>query len=263
MRNRLGLNLRDRGFSLEDDESFQPTPLELYPLKQDLLAQELDAETLPAEIFEARGVLSSGVMGQLQLGAIRREIQKQAGKVREQIGDGKRDPAIPIDLAFAEYTVTGKIESLYGGQNVQFRPANLQPKDYLRAWIQHLALCLEGKGSKTILIGKDGGAAIFGPVASAQKELETLCDLYLLGLSEPLRFFPGTSMAYADAVISGKGDPWKKAREKWSPYRGDGEKVDLYFERCFDGLDPFDDPFAEIALKVFKTMLEQMERPEP
>src|SRR5205085_8052973 len=54
VRQRLGLNLRDRGFCLEDDEPFVPTALEMYPLKQELLAQELDHEVLPFELFEAR-----------------------------------------------------------------------------------------------------------------------------------------------------------------------------------------------------------------
>jgi exodeoxyribonuclease V gamma subunit len=262
VRNRLGLDLKDRGFSLEDAEPFQPTPLALYPLRQELLTQELDGETLPVELFEARGVLSSGVIGQLQLGSIRTDIQNLAENVRRKIGHRKRDPAALIDLALPAYTLTGKIENLYGGQNVHFRPAKLQPKDYLRAWIEHLAFCVGGKGEKTILIGRDG-AVTFSPVSSAQEELENLCDLYLLGLSQPIRFFPGTSMAFAEAKVSGERDSFRMAREKWDPYRRRGEKDDPYFERCFHGLDPFEDPFAEISLKVFKTMFEQMERNEP
>ena len=120
--------------------------------------------------------------------------------------------------------------------------------------------------TKTILIGKDD-AVTFGPISSAQDELRILCDLYLEGLSRPLRFFPGASMAFADAIVSGRGDPVKKAYGKWEgPFRRvgkrEGEKDDPYFARCFDGPNPFDDPFAEIALKVFKTMLSRLERDE-
>lgn len=262
VKNRLGLDLKDRGFSLEDEESFEPTPLALYPLRQELLTQELDGETLPIELFEARGILSSGVIGQLQLGSIRADIEKMAENVRQKIGNRKRDPAALIDLALPAYTLTGTIENLYGGQNVHFRPAKLQPKDYLRAWIEHLALCVGRKGEKTILIGRDG-AVTFKPVSPAQEELQNLCDLYLLGLSQPLRFFPSTSMAFAGATVSGERDSFRMAREKWDPYRRQGEKDDPYFQRCFDGLDPFEDPFAEISLKVFKTMFEQMERDVP
>jgi exodeoxyribonuclease V gamma subunit len=262
VRNRLGLDLKDRGFSLEDDEPFEPTPLALYPLRQELLTQELDGETLPVELYEARGILSSGVIGRLQLGSIRTDIQKMAENVRGKIGNRKRDPAALIDLTLPAYTLTGTIENLYGGQNVHFRPAKLQPKDYLRAWIEHLALCVGRKGEKTILIGRDG-AVTFRPVSPAQEELENLCDLFLLGLSQPIRFFPSTSMAFAEATASGERDSFRMAREKWDPYRRQGEKDDPYFQRCFDGLDPFEDPFAEISLKVFKTMFEQMERDVP
>ena len=236
----------------------------MYPLKQDLLAQELDGETLPFELFEARGLLPSGVVGQLQLDSTRTEIRKLAANVRKKIGDGKKDPPVSIDLTLPEYTLTGTVENIYDGQTVNFRPANLNPKDYLRAWIEHLVVSLQNQRdqkTKTILIGKDD-AVTFGPISSAQDELRILCDLYLGGLSQPLRFFPGASMAFADAIVSGRGDPVKKAREKWDPYRRAGEKDDPYFARCFDGPNPFDDPFAEIALKVFKTMLSRLERDE-
>jgi hypothetical protein len=70
-------------------------------------------------------------------------------------------------------------------------------------------------------------------------------------------------MAFAEAKVSGERDSFRMARDKWDPYRRRGEKDDPYFERCFNGLNPFEDPFAEISLKVFKTMFEQMKRDEP
>ena len=114
-----------------------------------------------------------------------------------------------------------------------------------------------------MLIGRDG-AVTFGPITSPQDELRVLCDLYLEGLSRPLSFYPNASMAFADAIVSGQGDPLKKAYDKWDgPYRRvgkrEGEKDDLYFKLCFEGLDPFAHPFAEIARKVFETMLRNRE----
>ena len=269
VRQRLGLNLRDRGFCLDDDEPFVPTALEMYPVKEELLAQELDREILPFELFDARGLLPSGIVGQRQLESMRAEMGKLAGNVRKKIGEGKKDRPISIDLALSEYTLTGTIENIYGGQVVNFRPAKLNPKDYLRAWIEHLALSLQNQGDQktvTMLIGRDG-AATFGPITSPQDELRVLCDLYIEGLSRPLSFYPNASMAFADAIVSRQGDPIKKACEKWDgPYRRvgkrEGEKDDLYFKLCFHGLDPFVDPFAEIARKVFETMLRNRELTE-
>jgi len=264
VRRRLGLNLRDRGFCLDDDEPFVPTSLEMYPLKQELLTQELDGETLPFELFEARGLLPSGFVGRLSLDAMRTEIRKMAANVRRRIRDGRKDLPITIDLALPDYTLTGTIENVYNGKVVNFRPANLNPKDFLRTWIEHLVLSLQNTSdqeTRTILIGKDDAVAM-PPIASAENELRNLCDLYLEGLSRPLRFFPGASMAFAHAFVSKEGDPIAKAKEKWSPYHREGEKDDPYFARCFDGPDPFEDPFSEIALKVFKTMLTHLERDE-
>jgi exodeoxyribonuclease V gamma subunit len=260
LRQRLGLNLRDRGFCLDDDEPFQPTPLELYQLRQDLLTQELDRETLPFEVFQARGLLPPGEIGRLQFESIHAEIRKLAEKVRDKIGAGKKDLPISIDLILPEYTLTGTIENVYGGNNVHFRPANLATKDYLRAWIEHLVLSVHQAGDQPIqtkLIGRNG-ARTFGEIPYAREQLLVLCDLFIEGQSQPIPFLPRASMAFAEATVFRQGDPTKKARDEWDPWGRDGEKSDPALRHCFKGLDPLADPFSEIALKVLQTMLRRM-----
>ena len=74
-------------------------------------------------------------------------------------------------------------------------------------------------------------------------------------------------MAFIEAQVSGQGDPFKKAREKWDgPWRKDrkrkGEKDDRFIVRCFDGVDPLEDRFAQIAGAVFGPMLQHETREE-
>ena len=174
------------------------------------------------------------------------------------IGGGKKDEPVSVDLDLEPFSLTGKINSLYGGRSVHFRTAKLNPKDHLRAWIEHLALCAagEGKDPRTVLIGKDA-VVTFGRVSSARAELQTLCELFWQGLTLPLRFFPASGMAFVEAELSGKGDPFKKASEKWDGMwrkneKREGEKDDVFIARCFDVSDPFDDRFAEIARVVLQ-----------
>jgi hypothetical protein len=74
-------------------------------------------------------------------------------------------------------------------------------------------------------------------------------------------------MAFVEAQVSGQGDPFKKARDKWDgAWRKDrkrkGEKDDRFIVRCFEGSNPLDDRFVRIASMVFEPMLQHATREE-
>jgi exodeoxyribonuclease V gamma subunit len=265
VRRRLGLTLRETGYCLSENEPFQLDPLEKYPIKQELLAEELEAEQpLPSEVFQARGLLPPGVIGELQLRSMRTEIQKLAPIVQSYIGGGRKDEPVSVDLELEAFSLSGKLNSVYGGRSVHFRTAKLNPKDHLHAWIEHLALCASGEGKepRTVLIGKDA-VVTFSHVPSARAELQTLCGLFWQGLMLPLPFFPASAMALVEAELSKSKDPLSKARTKWNGlWRQEGEKDDVFIARCFDVSDPFDDRFAKIARLVLKPMLQHETREE-
>jgi exodeoxyribonuclease V gamma subunit len=265
LKQRLGLTLRETEDCLSDNEPIQLTPLEKYPIKQELLTEKLDAgEALPLEVFQARGILPPGTIGELQLAAMRTEIQKLAPIVQSQIGGGRKDEPVTIDLELESFRLAGTIHSLYGGRNVYFRTAKVNPKDYLRAWIAHLALCASdgGKEPQTVLIGRDV-VVTFRPVPSARAELQSLCQLFWQGLTLPLPFFPASAMALIEAESTGSKDPLAKARSKWhGAWRQEGEKDNVFIARCFNVRDPLDDRFVEIARVVFRPMLQHRTRQE-
>lgn len=265
VRRRLGLTLRKTGDCLRDNEPFQLTPLEKYPLKQELLAEELEAnQPLPSEVFQARGLFPPGVIGELQLRSMRTEVRKLAATVQDHIGDGAKHEPVSVALELETFSLSGKINSVYGGQSVHFRTAKLNPKDHLRAWIEHLALCAgaAAEGPGTVLIGRDA-VVTFRHVSSADAKLQALCDLFWQGLTLPLPFFPASGMALVEAELAGSKDPFSKARSKWiGPWRQDGEKDDRFIALCFDVSDPLDDRFAEIARVVLEPMLQHLTREE-
>jgi exodeoxyribonuclease V gamma subunit len=205
-----------------------------------------------------------GVMGELELRSMRVEIQKLAPIVQSHIGGGTKDESVPIDLELDEFRLSGKLNSVYGGQSVHFRTAKLNPKDHLRAWIEHLALCAtsQGKESSTVLIGRDA-VVTFRHVSTGQEELHTLCELFWEGLMLPIPFFPASGMAFVEAELSRAKDPFAKARSKWNGlWRQTGEKDNVFIARCFDASDPLDNRFAELARRVLAPMLQHATREE-
>jgi exodeoxyribonuclease V gamma subunit len=267
VRKRLGLSLWEREDCLSDIEPFDLDNLERYRIKEELLANELETgEVLPREVFQARGILPAGTIGELHLRSMKSEVQKLIEVVRSHIAAGKKDEPVEVDLQLKTFRLGGKIHSLYGGQCVHFRTAKLNPKDHLRAWIEHLALCALTEGSKpeTVLIGRDA-VVTFGRVPSARAVLQTLCERFSEGLTLPLRFFPDSGMAFVETERSGMGDPFKKASEKWKGMwrpneKSRGEKDDVFIARCFDGPDPLNERFVELARLIFGPLLEHAKR---
>ncbi|HEV2840012.1 MAG TPA: exodeoxyribonuclease V subunit gamma [Chthoniobacterales bacterium] len=268
VKKRLGLSLWDRDDCLSDNEPFELDNLEKYRIRQELLADELETgDPLPPAVFQARGILPAGVIGELQLRSMRLEVQKVAEIVQGHIYEGKKDEPVDVDLQLKTFRLGGKIHSLYQGKSVLFRTAKLNAKDHLRAWIEHLVLCALAGNSKpeTVLIGKDA-VVTFGRVSSASAELQTLCELYWQGLTLPLRFFPTSGMAYVEAELSRRGDPFRKAGEKWEGMwrkneKRQGERDDVFIARCFDP-DSLDEDFAALARLVFGPMLRHTTREE-
>jgi exodeoxyribonuclease V gamma subunit len=270
VRKRLGLSLWENEDCLSDIEPFDLDHLERYLIKEELLANDLETGAqLPREVFQARGILPAGTIGELHLQSMQSEVQKLAEIVRSHIAAGKKDEPVDVDLQLKTFRLGGKIHSLYGGQCVHFRTAKLNPKDYLRAWIEHLALCAQTEGGKpeTVLIGRDA-VVTFGRVPSARAVLQTLCELFAEGLTLPLRFFPQSGLALVDAERSRKGDAFKKANDKWIgpyPQKGEkrrGERDDVFIARCFNGPDSLNERFAELARLVFGPLLEHANREE-
>ena len=266
VKRRLGLTLRKTDDCLSESEPFELNHLEKYLIKQELLEEELEAgQLLPSAVFRERGILPPGVIGEIELRSMRTEVQRLTGIIQSYIGKGHKDEPIDVHLELDAFSLSGKVNSLYGGRCVYFRTAKLNPKDHLRAWIEHLALCAldEGCEPQTVLIGKDA-LVTFSPVPSARAELQTLCELFWQGLMLPLRFFPASAMAFVETEVAGEGNPVTKARAKWygawRDGKAEGEKDDLFISRCFDMPDPLDERFKELARTVFKPLFQHSKR---
>jgi exodeoxyribonuclease V gamma subunit len=260
VRRRLGLRLDEEDDALEDSEPFELNALESYLLKQELVASGLAHQNLTLGDFTARGVLPSGEMAAAHFYTLLNAAEDFRKTVEPKLRGQKPNEPLLIDFKIDPFSLTGQIESIYGGRIVQFRCASLKPKDRLRAWICHLARCAADSDAapETVLIGVDE-VVKFSPLENALAILANLLEIYWNGLSRPLPFFPLSALEYAKAKLSpyAKTSPLNKARQAWYGSRGnnDGEKNDRYYDFCFPDGDPLDQEFTRLALEVFEPML--------
>ena len=96
--------------------------------------------------------------------------------------------------------------------------------------------------------------------------MESLLNLYLQGLTEPIHFFPETSLLYVQQIQNPKKsrkDALSGAKFKWDGggYENNfAEGNDPYYKRCFGILDPIDESFEEIAKQVYEPLLAHLEK---
>ncbi|MGB8355026.1 MAG: exodeoxyribonuclease V subunit gamma [Chthoniobacteraceae bacterium] len=261
VRKRLGINLDlDEGM-LEDSEPFVLEGLGKYQLKQELVTGALEKYSATVEQFAARGVLPQGELGAAHFNTVSRAATAFSKRLMPELrGEEPGDP-LAVDLQLGVFSLTGRIESIYGERVVHFRCATLKPKDRLRAWISHLARCAvqPGVAHEMVLVGEDEGVK-FSRVANAAELLGGLLEIYWQGLMQSAPFFPEISHAYADGVVNpstrARTSPMQKARNAWNGGDSWGAvEKDAYEEFCFGGSDPIDEEFARLAMAVFEPML--------
>jgi exodeoxyribonuclease V gamma subunit len=262
IRRRLGLRFEQEEDALEENEPFELSELEQYPLKQELVARALAHREVTQGEFAARGVLPLGEIGTVHFGTLLSAAEVFRNAVEPELRDQEADEPVLVDLRIDPFSITGPIESIYGGRIVHFRCALLKPQDRLRAWINHLVKCAAdfSAARETVLIGIDE-VVKFSPLKEAPAILAKLLEIYWSGFSRVLPFFPASALAYANAALfpsaNAKSSPLDKARWNWngSKWTGEGEKRDRYYSFSFLDRDPLDEEFTMLALEVFEPML--------
>lgn len=271
---RLGIFLPESDSDVEEREPFLIEGLPGYQVKQELLEQ-LQAHEPESQVrarHAAAGALPLGTVGNIDF----RRAHGRAAAFHEWLrARGLLDWIEPleIDLAAGPFRLTGRVAPRTVSSPLAFRCARLKARDLLRAWVTHLAACAVGTPVETILVA-DGEARRFRPVADAGAELERLLQLYWRGLREPLRFFPETSLAFAEALFARQRasgirwnarSPLEKARSAWEGNEragGPGERNEPHFAQCFRDATALEVEFELLATQVFGPLLKVQTREE-
>jgi len=257
---RIRLCLDQKNDLLEESEPFALDSLERYSLEQELVADALEHRALTVDNFAARGVIPMGEVGIANIQRLLSVTQDFGRKLQPELRGQAPDEPLLIDLRIGPFSLTGRIDSLYGGQIVRFRCATLKPKDKIRAWINHLVLCAVAfnPACETVLVGTDQ-IIRFSPVEEAQEILADLLDIYWRGLSRALPFFAGSALAYASEKVfppkRSRSSPMERASRFWRGSNDWDEGNDRYNLFCFPNENPLNNEFINLALEVFEPML--------
>jgi exodeoxyribonuclease V gamma subunit len=255
-------------------EPFEMDAWESYHIRQELVTRALKgAEPREAlRLMKAAGRLPLGEAGALNFRGLQAGAEDFLERLRPHLGGGYAAP-VRVDYRLGEFHLTGEIRRVTATGLLHYRCATLKAKDLLRLWVEHLALnaaAAGGPGLSAVLVGSEETRAA-RPPANAPELLSGLLELYWRGLTRPLKFFPQTARAYAEAALkreagSSKRDPMAAARETWeaSEYReSPGECEDAYFDLCFHNVDPLDEEFQQTAQAVFGLLLSGLEEVDP
>ncbi len=266
---RLGINLEEPDRILQGEEPFSLDSLDGYLLGDLLIRKNLEGKELKQYIglARARGILPPGIPGELAYSSLKAKAEAFSELVRSHVALPMLAP-IEADFDLAGFRVSGRIDAIPSSGTVTFHFAKDKGRYQIAAWIDHLILNLVSEPEyprATHLITTDRSWR-FERVEEAAPLIETLLHLYWRGVSEPLRFFPESSLSYAERLRKGEqiSDARKSAQSTWQGSDfvpgASGEGDDPYLNLCFSDTSPFSDPFAEITLAVLEPLLEHREK---
>ena len=258
---RLGIYLDENRAIFDETEPIEMDALERYNLEQEIVehcfAWRNSADVFPA--IKASGRLPHGTPGEMffrsTCGGIE-SFMKRLATYRK----GYLPEAAQADLQIGGFLLKGNIENVCGNRLIHFRYANVKSKDRLKIWICHLIVNLMTQSNDqctSILVCKDHDYEYSSDCDSGSL-LQELLGIYWGGLTQPIHFFPESSLAFAEALIR-KQDPGEaliEARKKWEGnnfIRAEGD--DRHFKLCFGHTDPLDEAFEDLALKFFEPLM--------
>ncbi len=257
-----------------DTEAFSLDGLDAFRLAERLVDEALDGVD-PAGLYplvRAKGALPHGAPGEY---AFRRLLPDVRSFARALAGLRQGAALAPLDIQVDVdgHALAGRVDRVYPGGIIHHRYASVRASDRLRAWIEYCAVvCASAPASPpaAYLVGKTKDApAVFvmADGGTCRAHLAELVRIYRKGRRAIVPFFPEASFAYAKEYAENRSieDALFKAR---SAYEGNeyarGDLSDLYTERCFRRMDPFDkrffkNEFIRLARAVYDPVLKFQE----
>jgi exodeoxyribonuclease V gamma subunit len=285
LRDRLGIALVDAEAELDDTE-----PFELGFAGRDALAARVLPALLDAaddsdraarerakRVARASPEMPGGATGGVWQARELRALGQLAERVRASTSAGIERLPFALDLTprwpdtagialFGAHddslvdvrpmTLVGTLNALTPQGQVIYRYDAPRARDYLSAWLAHLAYCaaLPDGPRRTIWHGRGSPSADFEllPVADPLAQLAALASLYRAGRRMPLRFFPKSAWLKVK-----EGDA--KAQAAWESERTRAESDDPVFRIAFRGADlALDEAFAALARIVFEPLVQHL-----
>ena len=268
LRRRLGLQMWRDEDEPGDDEPFVADTQARNALASRLMPQLLAGASTESlrELALAGLEVPAGTFGRLSLEQDIDQMQAFARALRPALADPCLPPAafsVDVEVDAQTWRVHAGMADLRASGLVRHRYGNIRAGDRLDAWLHHLLLCAAAPAAAatvTTLITSEA-ALTWKPRADAQQQLQVLLALYRRGLSEPLPFFPKSSLAF---INKDKGESWSSARMSWevTTHSRFGESGHPAYQLALRGLpDPVltgSHDFAACAHAVYDPLLEAL-----
>ena len=264
LQRRLSITLTEEMEELREEELFDLGGLEKYSLDQTLVEKSLAGWRLDDyyPVAKAAGELPYGSVGTYRYSSLARDAERFAESIRPYVTTEALAP-LDVKMEIGGFLLTARIDRIHEAGLVYFRYARLKGSDFLSSWLRQIVLNIAGRAGypeKGFVFGSDGSFE-YGRVDAAREVMEGLLNAYRAGLTKPLKFFPESSWAYAQAIhLKGKSkeEGLEEARRVWE--RNDfsgrpGEGDEPYLNLCFRNGDALDAEFAETAENIFKPLL--------
>lgn len=280
----LGLGIADAHDTVTDDELFDLTAMQAGGVKVKLLAAALhdhvplfDAPNVQPQAsvpergnlhrnhhhatasrqLEANGMLPFGALGKAWSDVMDRDINQVVALLPEE-----QTPPMSLHVGGrgSAWQLHGRIDGIRGGVRYIVRAGSFRPEHYIRAWVEHVAMCAAGEQgntvlpTRTVLVGKKSKEKFdeiraFEPVGNAVDLLEALVSVEPEARRAPLPFFAQAGWAWCEQQLpKPKGsrkqtkDPFEEAVKSYhhasSDFSMGGDGEDAYVALCFRDRDP-------------------------
>lgn len=268
LRARLGFVPDDSVDKVDDRLPVSLDSLALWRIGDRLLAKCQRGSDLEEEITAelARGTLPPGRLGDAPIEELRRSTEAILEALGGLGAPGAAQPtSVPIDLELPSgQRLVGNVANLYGDTLRYASFSRLGPGHHISAWLDLLALAanIAGRPLEAVTAARadpkleEGGylasvsqlswrGADLETAELALAELQSLVDLYQVGMCEPLPLYPRTTFAWAKAARS-HDDCVRAARGEWeSGYRAPKEDADPSHVTVLGGVVAFEEILSD------------------
>ncbi|MEG3134368.1 exodeoxyribonuclease V subunit gamma [Rouxiella sp. T17] len=247
---RLNVSFLIEQTELLDEEPFILDSLNRYQLNTQLLNALIEEED-PAILFnqiKASGGLPFGAFGEIFWAKQCDDMAELAEQVREERSESS---SIELEIQLADCQLNGWLHQVQEDGLLRWRPGDLQARDGLLLWVEHVAYCASGGKGESRMFGRKGTSFRYASLAPdvAIEHLQTLISGFKQGMTSPLKLLHKSGWAWLLESIDKKSGALNrddetqiKATNKlvqaWQGNdRVPGEGQDPYVQRALRQLD--------------------------
>ncbi len=263
LRKTLNIALENIDEALPETDPFQTDNLKESRLRNFACSSRMAGLSLQnaVSMAMARGQLPPGTLATLRL--------SEAWNATEQLAHALppilASPLPPLQVLLESedgWTLEGVLNTRFEtGGIVHWRTGGAHGGPWMSLWIEQVALAASGVycPPARLFFGEGKGKYFqrqLEPPSDPQKALAQLLAIYEAGRMEPLRLFPKTSWAFAEASTEGN-DPLGAALKKWEGSdQIPGECEDAAINLCFgEDPEPLNPMWEKLSQEVYTPIL--------